>query len=316
MSIDPQNPVPGPVPPPVPQEPKVRYTYTDPAPPRQPHEMPVPPQPPARMYSYQQPSPVRPMTVQPMPAPMSYKMVKKKSKVPFVLTAIWLVLYFSAFRAAGWMGWGIAGAGALLVFGLSKWLVRDRQEPVPLTREELARMEAERREAQAKPEEEKPAPEVPSSCLPKEAQEYLQQIREADAAIEDEAVSEKIRKLEIRTQQIFQVVSKNPEKLPEIRKFMSYYLPTLLKLLRSYDHLEEQELEGENIRRSMQDIEHILDTVIVAFDKQLDNLFEAEALDISSDIQVLETMLSQEGLIQNDFFKDAGSSDKENPDAN
>ena len=57
--------------------------------------------------------------------------------------------------------------------------------------------------------------------------------RQADVAIQDEAVSAKIRILEARTNQIFQVVSENPDKLPAIRKFMQYYLPTLLKLLRS-----------------------------------------------------------------------------------
>ena len=83
---------------------------------------------------------------------------------------------------------------------------------------------------------------------------------------------------------------------------MQYYLPTLLKLLRSYDHMEEQGIRGENIRRTMQEIETVLDTVVEAFNKQLDNLFQEEALDISSDIQVLENMMSQEGLLQRDVF--------------
>ena len=78
--------------------------------------------------------------------------------------------------------------------------------------------------------------------------------------------------------------------------------PTLLKLLRSYDHMEEQGIRGENIRRTMQEIETVLDTVVEAFNKQLDNLFQEEALDISSDIQVLENMMSQEGLLQRDVF--------------
>lgn len=69
------------------------------------------------------------------------------------------------------------------------------------------------------------------------------------------------------------MVSENPDKLPAIRKFMQYYLPTLLKLLRSYDHMEEQGIRGENIRRTMQEIETVLDTVVEAFNKQLDNLF-------------------------------------------
>ena len=37
-------------------------------------------------------------------------------------------------------------------------------------------------------------------------------------------------------------------------------------------------------------------TIAAAFEKQLDSLFGSEAMDISTDISVLETMLSQEGL--------------------
>ena len=66
--------------------------------------------------------------------------------------------------------------------------------------------------------------------------------------------------------------------------------------------MEEQGIRGENIRRTMQEIETVLDTVVEAFNKQLDNLFQEEALDISSDIQVLENMMSQEGLLQRDVF--------------
>ena len=46
---------------------------------------------------------------------------------------------------------------------------------------------------------------------------------------------------------------------------MQYYLPTLLKLLRSYDHMEEQGIRGENIRRTMQEIETVLDTVCLLY---------------------------------------------------
>ena len=37
-------------------------------------------------------------------------------------------------------------------------------------------------------------------------------------------------------------------------------------------------------------------TIVTAFEKQLDALFGADALDISTDISVLETILAREGL--------------------
>ena len=43
-------------------------------------------------------------------------------------------------------------------------------------------------------------------------------------------------------------------------------------------------------------IESMLDTICIAYEKQLDALFGEEALDISTDITVMEQMLAREGL--------------------
>ena len=45
-----------------------------------------------------------------------------------------------------------------------------------------------------------------------------------------------------------------------------------------------------------------MDTIVAAFEKQLDSLFGAEALDISTDITVLEGMLEREGLANINAF--------------
>lgn len=101
--------------------------------------------------------------------------------------------------------------------------------------------------------------------IPKEAREYPAADAAGRRGHQDEAVSAKIRILEARTNQIFQVVSENPDQLPAIRKFMRYYLPTLLQSsCVPYDHMEEQECQN-NIRRTMQEIETVLDTVVEAF---------------------------------------------------
>ena len=134
-----------------------------------------------------------------------------------------------------------------------------------------------------------------------EGRDYLRQIREVNDGIPDPVLSEKIYRLEDVTRKIFDHILQNPEKMPQIRKFMGYYLPTTLKLLRAYETLDKQGVKGENIRSSMHDVEMMMDTIIAAFEKQLDNLFQEEALDISSDISVMETMLAQEGLSADSF---------------
>ena len=77
---------------------------------------------------------------------------------------------------------------------------------------------------------------------------------------------------------------------------MNYYLPTTLKLLNAYDRMSAQGVSGENIDTSLERIRSMMDTITAAFDKQLDSLFGEEALDISTDISVLETMMAREGL--------------------
>ena len=124
----------------------------------------------------------------------------------------------------------------------------------------------------------------------------VEEMKRLDENIEDEKISQAIRELEQTSQAIFQQVREAPEKLPQIRRFMDYYLPTTLKLLNAYDRMSSVGVGGENIDGTKERVEAIMDTIVAAFDKQLDGLFGAEALDVSADITVLETMLAREGL--------------------
>ena len=124
----------------------------------------------------------------------------------------------------------------------------------------------------------------------------ISEMKRLDDAIEDEKISADIRRLEASCQQIFAQVKASPDKLPQIRKFMDYYLPTTLKLLNAYDRMDSTGAAGENITGTKAKVENIMGTIAAAFEKQLDSLFGSEAMDISTDISVLETMLSQEGL--------------------
>ena len=90
--------------------------------------------------------------------------------------------------------------------------------------------------------------------------------------------------------------------MPQIRSFMNYYLPTTLKLLSSYSKIEQVGVAGENMKKSKENIERILDMLVVGFEQQVDKLFGNESMDISSEIAVLETMMKQDGLDgKNDF---------------
>ena len=130
---------------------------------------------------------------------------------------------------------------------------------------------------------------------------YIKKIHASNDAIPGEVVSEKMSRMELLTKRIFARVEQNPEVVTDIRRLMEYYLPTAVKLLEAYEELDAQPVQGENILSSKKEIEDTLDTLNIAFEKLLDDLFQETAWDVSSDISVLKTMLAQEGLTKNDF---------------
>ena len=124
----------------------------------------------------------------------------------------------------------------------------------------------------------------------------IAEMKRLDENIADPGISADIVRLEQVSAKIFEEVGRSPEKLPQIRRFMDYYLPTTLKLLNAYDRMSGTGVSGENIDTTLARVEGMMRTIVSAFEKQLDSLYGAEALDISTDITVLETMMAREGL--------------------
>ena len=124
----------------------------------------------------------------------------------------------------------------------------------------------------------------------------IAEMKRLNESIKDEKISRQIDRLEEISGKIFDCVKASPEKLPQIRKFMNYYLPTTLKLLNAYDRMGSQGVSGENISGTMERVENMMGTIVTAFERQLDGLFGDQALDISTDITVLENKMAREGL--------------------
>ncbi len=134
-------------------------------------------------------------------------------------------------------------------------------------------------------------------------EKLLDELRAVNDAIPDEEMSDKIDRLEAVSAKIFEQAKTDPDKLPRMRKFMDYYLPTSLKLLQTYAELDAQGVEGANISESKRRIEETMDTLVHAFETQLDQLFQEDALDVSADIDVMENMLRADGLTGDTPFK-------------
>jgi predicted transcriptional regulator len=127
---------------------------------------------------------------------------------------------------------------------------------------------------------------------------FIAEIRRCNDLIPGFAISEKISRIEMIVQRIFERAGSHPEIIPDLKKMMDYYLPMTVKLLNAYADMDAQPVQGDTIRSSKREIEQTLDTLNLAFEKLLDSVFEDTALDVSSDISVLQTLLAQEGLTE------------------
>ena len=125
----------------------------------------------------------------------------------------------------------------------------------------------------------------------------LQELRALNERIEDEAMSERIYRIEAVARATFMAVKEKPEKEQQIRRFMDYYLPTAIRLLDAYAGFEEQGFTGSNIQKSKENIEKMTETLSVAFEKQFDSLFLTETMDINAEIRAMDSMLRQDGFV-------------------
>lgn len=131
--------------------------------------------------------------------------------------------------------------------------------------------------------------------------DYIEQIKTVRNHLYKEDISMELDKLGNISEQILNQVEKNPEKAQEVNKFIDHYLPITIKLINSYEELNNQVIQGDNIKNAKIEIEKSIDLINKAFENLLDDLFEDVVLDISTDISVLKTLFKQEGLGEEDF---------------
>lgn len=133
--------------------------------------------------------------------------------------------------------------------------------------------------------------------------DFLDKIHRSNDAIPGEEISRKISRMELIIAKIFERAKAHPEIIPDLNRLMDYYLPMTVKLLNAYEEMDSQPVQGENITSSKKEIEETIDTLNVAFEKLLDSIFEDTAMDVSSDISVLNTVLAQEGLTEDELTR-------------
>ncbi len=238
---------------------------------------------------------------------------KKQSVIPiYVVGLVWLSRAISGHLSSfgGIISTAILSAVA---FGVLKIFFPDKVEQAAdekkpesaAAKPEQQTKTAPQPEPAPKPEEKKqPEPSTGNAELDailKQGAESVSKIQSLNDEIPDFKLSAQIKQIEILTEKIFAYVKEHPQDVGQIRQFLNYYLPTTIKLLEQYVVLQNQGMRMGNIDEGMQKIEAMLDKVIVAFQRQLDSLFESSVVDITADIQVMEQMMASEGLTGKDF---------------
>ena len=216
------------------------------------------------------------------------KIVHKPAAPLYAAAAVWVLyaLLFPLYRVGHFV---IVLAASAAVYGIARLFCKDIVEEVPQEPETTGNQELDQMIAQGKG--------------------ALDEMRRLNDSIQDVTISAQIERLSQVSDKIFQQVQKDPTQLPQIRKFMSYYLPTTLKLLRAYDDMSHQGVQGENITGTMERVRGMMGTIVTAFERQLDSLFGDQALDISTDITVLDNMMAREGLSDDPIHRTQAKTD-------
>ena len=178
-------------------------------------------------------------------------------------------------------------------------------------RSEQARIATAKENALAAKEAEEEARKAGRQGLSPEVQElindgnaYLRKVRDYNDRIpDDQEMSDKLYELENIMKSIFDKVKAEPKSAKDLRRFMTYYLPTTEKLLSAYVDIQDQGGEGENVTNTRHEIEDAMDVINQAFASLLDQMFQKTAWDVSSDISVMKTMMHQDGLMEGELEK-------------
>ena len=124
----------------------------------------------------------------------------------------------------------------------------------------------------------------------------LDKVDALNDAIPDPELSAAMTRMEKAGRSIAAAVEQAPDKARSIDRFARYYLPEVIKLMTTYANMEKNGVKGGNADQILTELRRNAATTAKAFENQLDALYSAEAMDISTDIEVLDGILKSQNL--------------------
>jgi len=204
--------------------------------------------------------------------------VKKKSVIPvYGVAAAWCLycVFFPLYKT--WHYIAIA-CTALVVYTLLSLIFKGKTEYIEI------------------PEEPVRTGDELIDALLEEGEAVVSELRGLNASIKDDSVRVKFDEIITVIDKIYKDLTEDPGDYKQVKRFNDFYLPTTVKLIHAYDRFTKTNADGANISGTLERIGNSLDLILDSYKRFFDSLFENQALDIETDIRVLENLLKQEGF--------------------
>jgi 5-bromo-4-chloroindolyl phosphate hydrolysis protein len=137
------------------------------------------------------------------------------------------------------------------------------------------------------------SPEMVAEAL-KEGRAQVAALRGIGARVSNPVVQFKVKQIAEVADKILEDIRKDPGDLKAARSFLNYYLDSTVKILERYAELSAKKVLDREVQVSLKRVEGLLDSIRLAFHKQLAKLLENDMLDLDTEMSVLEKTIQLE----------------------
>lgn len=129
---------------------------------------------------------------------------------------------------------------------------------------------------------------------------YIKELKESGKVLEKETDIESLQRILQYTETIYAKTDEDPEQIRAARNFYDYYLPTITDVISKYKKTKGKTSVKDKAEIS-KELTKVLDTTERAFELLINKLYESDIMDLKLSIEVLQSKLMLDGLVDSDF---------------
>lgn len=120
----------------------------------------------------------------------------------------------------------------------------------------------------------------------------LDKITEIKELISKPTIKDECNNIVLKITKILKYLEKNPKKIENSKKFFTYYLDVILKILESYQNIVSQNVKSKEIDNIIDKTEKALKLVDKSLEEQFTKILKNDVLDLETEIEVLESTIN------------------------